>query len=434
MNIPIAGKTQDGSALIIVLWIAFGLVSVALYFAHSMSLELRAADNRVAGMEADAAIAGAARYVSNVLVNLQEPGTLPDTNRYALAAVPVGDATFWLIGRSDAPDSSGTARFGLVDEASKLNLNTATTNMLLALPRMTVDLAANIVAWRSSANNNPAGGAESDIYLRLDPPYLCKNAPFETVDELRLVYGAYLDVLYGEDVNQNGALDPNENDGEATPPSDDQNGRLDPGILEYVTVYSHEPSMTSNGTARVVVTNAVQLGNLLRTAGVNVRPGGAYTSVLDFYYQSGISAEDFAKVENQIRNPNLDGLVNVNTAGATVLACLFSAVGADTNNAVSLVAYRQTQTSPLTSLSWVKDVLDARTARLVGRYLTGKSYQVTADIAAVGHHGRGYRRVKFMFDTSDGTPKVLYRQELTHMGWALGKQARETLLLARTMP
>ena len=47
---------QRGSVLILVIWIAFGLVSLALYFAHSMSFEMRAADNRVAGIEADEAI------------------------------------------------------------------------------------------------------------------------------------------------------------------------------------------------------------------------------------------------------------------------------------------------------------------------------------------------------------------------------------------
>ena len=38
---------QRGSVLVIVLWIAFGLVSLALYFANSMNFELRASDNRV---------------------------------------------------------------------------------------------------------------------------------------------------------------------------------------------------------------------------------------------------------------------------------------------------------------------------------------------------------------------------------------------------
>ena len=43
---------ESGSVLIIVLWVSFGLVSITLYFAHRMSMELRAADNRVAAMAA----------------------------------------------------------------------------------------------------------------------------------------------------------------------------------------------------------------------------------------------------------------------------------------------------------------------------------------------------------------------------------------------
>jgi len=54
-----------------------------------------------------------------------------------------------------------------------------------------------------------------------------------------------------------------------------------------------------------------------------------------------------------------------------------------------------------------------------------------ADIAAVGLHGRGYRRVRFVFDTVEGTPKIIYRQDLTHLGWALGKDARQNLLTAK---
>ena len=47
------GVAERGSVLIIVLWVAFGLVSLAIYFANSSSLELRAADNRVAALEAE---------------------------------------------------------------------------------------------------------------------------------------------------------------------------------------------------------------------------------------------------------------------------------------------------------------------------------------------------------------------------------------------
>src|ERR1039457_2151391 len=60
-------QNQKGSVLIIVLWVSLGLVSIALYFANSMTYELRASDNRVSGLAADQAIEGAARYVGFVL-------------------------------------------------------------------------------------------------------------------------------------------------------------------------------------------------------------------------------------------------------------------------------------------------------------------------------------------------------------------------------
>jgi hypothetical protein len=113
--------------LIIVLWVSFGLCSIALYFAHSMSMELKAADNNVAGVEADQAIEGAALYVSNVIATLGISNNMPSPAHFRADAVKVGNATFWLIGR-DTNDLESSAQgdhpvWGLVDEASKVNLN-----------------------------------------------------------------------------------------------------------------------------------------------------------------------------------------------------------------------------------------------------------------------------------------------------------------------
>jgi len=409
--------------------------------------------------------------VSNILANTitqqQLPGTMPDPLGYRSEAVPVGDARFWLIGRDTNTWQNGPDRltFGLVDEASKLNLNTATMDMLQALPNMTAELAANIVAWRQSTNDASVGGAQSETYLRLQPPYLCKNAPFETVDELRLVYGLNLELLYGEDSNLNGLLDPNETDGETLPPLDNRDNRLDPGLFEYVTVYSREPTTRTNVNTQQQLealltsvfdsTRASQIAGQVRTAlGGGPRPGGGgggggtgggggagagggaastFTSLLDFYFHSGMTAEEFAQIETALTvTTNIQSLVNVNTASEAVLA---SIPGIGTDKASALVAYRQSNPGQATSIAWVVDVLDRDSNRvtLAGPYITAHSYQFTADVAAVGHHGRGYRRVKFVFDTSDGTPRIVYRQDLTHLGWALGKQGRADLLLAKGM-
>jgi hypothetical protein len=69
-----------------------------------------------------------------------------------------------------------------------------------------------------------------------------------------------------------------------------------------------------------------------------------------------------------------------------------------------------------------------------GDFITTHSYQFTADIAAVGAFGRGYRRVKFIFDVSNGAPIILYRQDLSRLGWALGDKARANLLAKDTTP
>ena len=75
---------------------------------------------------------------------------MPATNQFACDAVPVGDAHFWLIGRDPSGTPSTEPYFGLIDEGSKLNLNTVNTNVLSYLPNMTMDFAKAIVDWRST--------------------------------------------------------------------------------------------------------------------------------------------------------------------------------------------------------------------------------------------------------------------------------------------
>ena len=440
------------------LWIVFGLIAVTLYFAHSMTFELRASDNRVAGMEAEQAIEGARRYFTCVLSNVTEVGVLPDPQTYQNEAVPVGNAHFWVIGRGDEQANEPTQmHFGLTDEASKININIASSNLLINLPRMTPDIVANILTWRSTNTTTTSTGAESDTYERMTQPYTAKNAPFETVDELRLISEMDETTLYGEDANLNGVLDPNENDGDAAPPSDNMDGKLDPGLLEYCTVYTIEPtnfvSTNSSGVvtnmARINVANLATPGSADSTALRNLltqdfgssvagqvigRVGGqTMTSPLAFYYASQLTTAQFSQIEPALRGTNITGLINVNTASLAVLSCLW------TNGQASQVfAYRQSNTNMAATQGqtsvWITQVLSQSDVLSVAPYLTGFGYQFTADIAALGHDGRGYRRTRFIYDTSQGTPIILHRQDLSHLGWALGKAVRDKYLLAKSTP
>ena len=433
-NAPHFSFNERGSALIIVLWVCLGLVSIALYFAHSMSFEVRAADNRLSGLQAEQAIAGAARYASNILYNLQTPGLIPDENSYQRERVAVGEASFWFVGRSDQQTALDEPWFGFVDEASKLNLNTATAAMLELLPHMTPELAAAIIDWRDSNSTVSDGGAEDETYQRLTPPYRCKNANFESVDELRLVHGMDTEILYGDDANMNGALDPNENDGDNSAPNDDRNGVLDPGILEYLTVWSRESTAgftNVNTRTNLAILLADTFGNSRANQILGPLAQTQYPNMVDFYLASRMTRNELDQVVELIvattnTTGSIPGLVNINTASEAVLQCI---PGIGTQFSSTVVAYRLGNTD-LKSIAWLVEVIGSEAARLAGPYITTRSYQFTADIAATGRFGRGYQRAKFVFDTSDATPRIAYRQDLTPLGWALGKTARVETQLA----
>ncbi len=437
--------------LILVLWISIGLVAIALYFANSMTFELRASDNRATGIAAEQAIEGAARYVGWALANFATNGAVPNNTQFSCAAVPVGDAHFWLIGRDPSGTISTEPYFGLVDEASKLNLNRAGTNALSYLPNMTLDFADAIVDWRSTNGS----GDYALNYSALG--YTDKNSPFETVDELRLIYGATIDLLVGEDVNRNGVLDANETDLNG-------NGILDPGLFEYLTVYSRQPNFHSDGSSLTNVNLAIErLQTLFQSAGVGNAsglatsiynhvhprngPANPFPGILNFCLfcqNQGMSSADFAKIYNNITtstNLYTTGLLNINTASAPVMTALFMGLGVDQSTAQgaaqSLVTYRQQNPNNLNAISWIVDALGNTSpvvlALAAGRdYITTESFQFTADIAAVGPFGRGYRRVKFIFDISEGSPKIIYRQDLSRLGWALGEKARTTWVAKET--
>lgn len=448
--------TARGSVLIIVMWICIGLVALTLYFANSMNSELRAAGNRVAEISAREAVAGGSRYAASVLTQYAGGGAIPDLENYKSEAVLVGDdARFWFIGRNynEEPQLQlNEPYFALVDEASKLNLNTATSAMIqaLPLPGMTAEFADMIVAWRT-ANGQNAAAAET-YYSQLTPGRHNKGALYETTDELRLVNGAMLDVIFGEDTNRNGVLDANEDDGEASAPRDDQNGQLLAGLLEYVTVYSSEPATSATGARRINVTTITtlqarqQLQTRLTQSGITAQraaqilaripfnaqnPGqtAPLTSVADFMVTTQMTAEEFALVHTELTATTAttgiaSGLINVNTATAAVLTAI-PGIGAD--NAPTLVAYRQAHPEAMTSFAWLTQVLSPAAIRQAGRYITDQSYQFSADIAAVAGNGRGYCREKFVFDLSTGKPRIVYRQDLSAYGWALGVRTRRLL-------
>ena len=478
--------------MIVVLVVCLGLVSLALLFGRAMLMGYRGSDDDLAGLQAQAACEGAARYAAYLMTNVTNDGDFPLVTTYQSQAVAVGDAFFWFIGVPLPTDPPGTPVFGLVDEASKLNINRMSATALENLPGMTEDLAEAIVNWRSSGGSVAAATSGAGAGISAST---VKEANFESIEELAQVDGGTdLSTLYGNDTNLNHVLDPWEDipgaqptpaTGQANSGSSQANagsGQLTSGLMEYLTAFSREPKRRRDGTERVdvtgvsqrpargangatttTVTGSTRLTNLLtrilsasrattllsNTYGTIPRP---VRSVLEFYVRSGMTAAELGQVSPYLtigNNQYTTGLVNVNTASQTVLACL---PGMTTQLAGQLVAARLQQSAPSSDLSWVAPILGNTVSVEAGPYLTTRSYQATADVAATGRNGHGYRRTQFVLDASNlvtasstssssssasssttaaatyTTAQIVYRRNLAGLGWALGANARQTAL------
>lgn len=162
----------------------------------------------------------------------------------------------------DPVDDEDYIRIGIMDESAKLNLNTATEEQLLTLLRFVIEdeketnakhLVDAIIDWRD-ADSIPHGelpDTEGEYYRILSKPYLVKNKPFESVEELLLVKGITGQILYGEDFDRNGLLTPNEDDTDESFPPDNGDDRLNRGLYPYLTVSSYENNVDNENRSRV---------------------------------------------------------------------------------------------------------------------------------------------------------------------------------------
>jgi len=247
-------------ALIIVLWIVAVLGTITMLFNRQATLSLKVNRNTNNASEARMlAEAGIYRLMAELVTDKTETtyDSLDETwsqNAEAFGNVMLGNGTYSL--NRSTPDGENSIEYGAVDECSKININTANRDMLMRLPNAEEEVIDAIIDWRDDNDTPATYGAESEYYESLSEPYQAKNAFYDSVEELLLVKGMTLDLLYGEDTNTNGLLDANENDGNKTPPLDNSDGELERGWHPYITAYSYEKNVSGEGESRVNINSA----------------------------------------------------------------------------------------------------------------------------------------------------------------------------------
>ena len=251
-------RKRRGSALVIVLWVMAVLSILATSVNFTVNLELRVGKHFLDEMRASClAQAGVAAAMAVLAEDETESDGLEDnwhSNEDTFADVELGRGEFSVIRHSTDPLEPSA--FGLVDEESKLNVNTATREMLMAIPGVDDEIADSILDWRDHDSIAERFGAENTYYAGLPRPYPCKDAPFASRRELLLVRGVTPDDLFGEDVNDNAWLDSNECDGDGRPPEDDGDRVIDRGFAQFLTAYSFEWNRDAQGQPRVNIDTA----------------------------------------------------------------------------------------------------------------------------------------------------------------------------------
>lgn len=264
-----------GSVLIVVLGVFTLLAVLAISALRTTQIDLRLAashrDKVQARYLALAGIEHAKAWIHADEAERQRLGTAFTTRLFddasLFAETELGRGTFQVTRTATADEGGGTLP-GILDEERRLDVNHASVAELTRLPGLSEDVAAAIVDWRDADDTPQPGGAEADHYLGLHPPLRIANAPFLSVAELQHVRGVLTTSLLGEDVNANGWLDPDEDDGDTRWPPDDANGRLDAGWSEHLTVGTAVPDTDASGRARIDVTRA-DLSELQEVSGIS---------------------------------------------------------------------------------------------------------------------------------------------------------------------
>jgi type II secretory pathway component PulK len=307
----------------------------------------------------------------------------------------------------------------VIDEASKLNVNTATKKQLLGLENMTEEIADAIIDWRDENDTPSQAGAEGGYYENLRHRYKIRNGPLRTIRELLLVKDVTPELLYGEDHNFNGKLDYNERDGQASLPLDNGDDKLDKGWIAYLTCYSVDNNKDAQGNDRIDINEADE-AKLEQS--LNIKKSDAkwivenrskdkekYKSIADLINDKSpkkssdkesenaepLSLETFSKIADKLtitKDKQIVGRVNINTAPKIVLACLLGGDDDAKKLADEIITYRQGLTDGMDSIADLLQVssMKIETFKEIANHITTRSdIFMIRSIASVENNAAG---------------------------------------------
>ncbi len=383
---------EKGVIFIATLFIILILLSLTLVYTRQAQVFASSTAIQHAQNQADANIRAATQSIFAALTEsiTSDSAKIPTAEQLPAQAIATEHGLYWIIKTSFQNPESPTLEYGLEAENAKLNLNTMTAEFLKRCTEIDESHIDAILDWKDRDSDTREIGAESEYYQSLDNPYTAKNSNYETVDELMLVKDITPAILYGEDTNQNGTLDPNEDDGDDTLPLDNADGTLNPGYAKLFTIYSKENAQANNNS------NSGNSGNNSNSSGNSNN-------------------------QNNTTAPKI-GLINILYASPIVLETI--GLTKEEIDAI-IIARGEIDNDTITLDEFIKATEIKFKNNNVTEKLTTNTHQFTADILAISKNGKAFKRVKLIIDalpegSSDTiSPKVIYYKDITHLGWPL---------------
>ncbi|MCK5269815.1 MAG: helix-hairpin-helix domain-containing protein [Sedimentisphaerales bacterium] len=441
-------ECRHGIVLVVVLWVLVILAILTVALARRTRLDnairIAAADRTVARWLARAGVQRAIAEIAGDTSPADGPSDSWYDDEKLFRQVELSGGTFSLC--ADRFYDVNRCAYGIIDEAGKINLNTAPYEVILALPEMTETLASAIIEWRNRSRESQDNERPDITEQERMSAMSAKSGTIRTIRELGLISEeATREMLYGEDDNLNGILEANENDGDETLPLDNRDNTLDRGLLAYVTVYSYERNQDGLGRKRInintadkselekllgietvhanwIVENRPYLNSIADLIGDDAELMGTKETAITDTFGTGEekdaesirpTIEVFRRIADRMTITNIPiipGRVNINTASEVVLRTL---PGMNEQIAAAAVQTRQGLENGFSGIAEILTVTGMSVTQF--RKMAGM-ITVRSNVFTIRSFGRAERTgiqhsVEAVVSRGQARPKILYWKE-----------------------
>jgi len=266
-------NTEDGVALLIVLWVITLLMVLVMSFSMLTRTEAHSTVFFRDGVQkkffAEAALERATMEIYHRQTYKNQTVVLE------------GNEVVRIDGRAyDGSIGTGRYVFRLFNESGKINLNTMGARSGVILNSLLVNLGIaqenadtivdSILDWIDTDDLHRLKGAESDYYQSLPNPYKAKNARLDTLEELLLIKGMSPDILFGTKERK--------------------------GLMQFVTIYSPTMRVNINAAPKEVLMSLPGMTEDVVNKIIEQRESVEFKSAQDIQAISGVDYPAIARL------------------------------------------------------------------------------------------------------------------------------------------